>query len=49
MDTLGKFSTSVYKEISFVTSCLYFPAHQVPSEKGSTLKERNLLPWGANS
>ena len=26
-----------------------FPAHQVPSEKGSTLKGKNLLPQGANS
>ena len=24
-----------------------FPAHQTPSEKGSTLKVRNLLPLGA--
>ena len=26
-----------------------FPAHLVPSEKGSTLKGKNLLPRGANS
>ena len=26
-----------------------FPAHKVPSGKGSTLKVKNLLPMGANS
>ena len=26
-----------------------FPTHLAPSEKGSALKGKNLLPWGANS
>ena len=34
------------KKTSFLASCLLF-CH--PSEKGSTLKGKNLLPWGANS
>ena len=28
---------------------VYVPAHQSPSEKGSTLKAKNFLPLGANS
>ena len=32
-----------------LTTQLKIPAHQVPSEKGSTLKGKNLLPRGANS
>ena len=28
---------------------VFFPVHQDPSEKGSSLKGKNLLPMGANS
>ena len=36
------------KRTTLVTFCL-LPAHQAPSEKGSTQKGKNLLPEGANS
>ena len=35
------------RKLLWLPSC--FPAHQALSEKGSTLKGKNLLPWGANS
>ena len=41
------FSTIFYKT-TFVASFL-FSFTPSPSEKGSTVKEKNLLPWGANS
>ena len=34
-----------YHQIHLLT----YNTHQAPSEKGSTLKRKNLLPWGANS
>ena len=38
----GDFMRCFAREITFVT-CVCFPMHQTPSEKGSTLKEKNLL------
>ena len=35
------------RQLSWLPVC--FPAQQVPSENGSTLKGKNLLPLGANS
>ena len=40
-----RFST-VFKEDNF---CDCFPAHKGPTEKGSSLKGKNLLPLGTNS
>ena len=42
MDRFGRFPTT------FLTSCL-FSCAIIPFWKGSTLKGKNLLPWGANS
>ena len=38
----GDFMRCFAREITFV-ACVCFPMHQTPSEKGSTLKEKNLL------
>ena len=43
--TLSRFLT---RETAFLTSCLR-SVIQAPSEKGSTIKGKNLLPRGANS
>ena len=48
-DTLGKFSTVFLQGRYFLGFSIGLPEHQVPSEKGSTLKGKNLLPQGANS
>ena len=38
------------RTLSQLSHCVgWFPAYQSPSEKGSSLKGKNLLPWGANS
>ena len=37
------------RETTLVTSCFAFLHTKSPSEKGSTLKGKNLLPKGANS
>ena len=47
VDTPGSFSAIFPRETTFVT--VYIPAYLVPSEKGSMLKGKNLLPKGANS
>ena len=44
LDTLGRFSAIFYKGNNFLTVCF-----QNASEKWSALKEKNLLPSGANS
>ena len=38
-----------YNVILLFLGSVCFTARQAPPEKGSTLKEKNLLPWGANS
>ena len=43
---LGRFSAYFDKDDSFLTP---ISVHQPPSQKGSTLKGKNLLPSGANS
>ena len=45
---LGRFSAIVTREMILYPSICFF-AHKFPSKKRSTLKEKNLLPWGANS
>ena len=47
-ESLDVFSAIFTKETTFVASCLLF-CTPAPSEKGSTLKGKNLLPRGANS
>ena len=48
MDTGGRFSVIFDKGDNLrLPAC--FLAHHIPSEKGSTLKGKNLLPMGANS
>ena len=44
----GRISVVFNERAIFVTFCL-FPKNQVPFEKWSTLKGKNLLPLGANS
>ena len=46
--TLGRFSANLYKGDNFCDS-VCSPAHQIPFEKESALKGKNLLPGGANS
>ena len=41
LDTLGTFSTIFTRETTFLYLC--FPANEVSSERGSTLKGKNLL------
>ena len=53
LDTFGTFGTFFdilfTRGIPFVTSSLLYCALKVTSEKGFTLKGKNLLPRGANS
>ena len=39
-----KFFAIIYKAGNFC-DFLFIPAHQIPSEKGSTLKVKNVLPF----
>ena len=43
-DTLGRFSINLNMEDNFYEFLFAFLAYEVPSEKGSTLKGKNLLP-----
>ena len=43
------FPTSFARETTFMASCLVSCIHKTLSEKGSTLKGKNLLPVAANS
>ena len=45
-DTPGRFSVVFTRETTFATFCL-FSITKTPSEKRSTLKEKNLLPKGS--
>ena len=45
---LGRFSTIFTRATTSVLP-VYFLVHQNPSEKGPTLKGKNMLPLGANS
>ena len=48
-DTPGRLSPILYKGDNFCDILFIFSDKQFPSEKGSTLKGKNLLPMGANS
>ena len=48
LDVLGKFPLLLTRE-TFFRQHVWFPAQQCPSEKGSSLKEKNLLTRRANS
>ena len=39
IDTLGRFSARIFERNDFCDFLLF--SHQVPTEKGSTLKEKN--------
>ena len=47
-DTLGSCVT-IFTRDKLLWLHVFFPAHQAPSEKGFTLKRKNLIPSGANS
>ena len=50
LDTLGRVFHHIFEnETTYIHLSVCVPAHQVPSEKGSILKGKNLLPQGANS
>ena len=48
-DKLGRLSAIFNKGGNFYDFLFTFPAYKIVSEKGSTLKGKNLLPLGANS
>ena len=48
-DTFGRFFSPFLQGRQFLWLPVCFAAHQISSEKGSTLKGKNLLPGGANS
>ena len=49
LDAVDICSAILTSEAIFFWLAFSFPVQQIPSDKVSTLKEKNLLPRGANS
>ena len=49
LNGIGRFFPSCLKEKKLLCLPLCAPPHQAPSEKGFTLRGKNLISWGANS
>ena len=49
LDILGRFSAILYKGDNFCDFLFTFPTYEAPSEKGSTVNGKSLLPGGADN